>query len=83
MIIKVKAFAKINLMLDILSRLDNGYHDLFMIMQSVGIYDTVTVEKNSNGSILITCDVPDIPTNMSFGFSDGAEFINISKVAGT
>ena len=47
MIIKVKAFAKINLMLDILSRLDNGYHDLFMIMQSVGIYDTVTVEKNN------------------------------------
>lgn len=63
MIIKVKAFAKINLMLDILSRLDNGYHDLFMIMQSVGIYDTVTVEKNNSSSIHITCDVADIPTD--------------------
>ena len=30
---KVKAAAKINLMLDILKRLDNGYHSLFMIMQ--------------------------------------------------
>jgi len=61
--VTVKAYAKINLMLDILSRLDNGYHDLFMIMQSVGIYDTVTVEKNNNGSISITCDVADIPTD--------------------
>ncbi len=61
--IKIKAYAKINLLLDILSRLDNGYHDLFMIMQSVSIYDTVTVENNKGGSIIITCDVADIPTD--------------------
>jgi len=61
--VTVRAYAKINLMLDILSRLDNGYHDLFMIMQSVGIYDTVTVERNESDSISITCDVADIPTD--------------------
>ena len=43
---KVKTAAKINLMLDILKKLDNGYHSLFMIMQSVDLYDTVSVEKN-------------------------------------
>ena len=43
--IKVKAYAKINLMLDIVAQRKDGYHDLFMIMQSVGLYDTVTVEK--------------------------------------
>lgn len=59
--VTVKAYAKINLMLDILSRLENGYHDLFMIMQSVGLYDTVTVEKTESEKIEITCDVPDIP----------------------
>ena len=32
---KVKAAAKINLLLDILKKLDNGYHSLFMIMQSI------------------------------------------------
>ena len=31
--IKVKAYAKINLMLDIVSTRNDGYHDLFMIMQ--------------------------------------------------
>lgn len=61
--ITLKAYAKINLMLDILSRLENGYHDLFMIMQSVSLYDVVTVEKNDSKDIKITCDVPSIPTD--------------------
>ena len=59
-----KAAAKINLMLDIISRLDNGYHSLFMIMQSVGLYDTVTAER-SGTDIEITCDNQAIPCNES------------------
>ena len=39
-----KAAAKINLMLDILRTLDNGYHSLIMILQSVGLCDSVSVE---------------------------------------
>ena len=35
---KVKAAAKINLMLDVLGTLPDGYHSLFMVMQSVGCY---------------------------------------------
>ena len=57
----IRAYAKINLMLDILSRLENGYHDLFMIMQSVGLYDEVTVENDSSKGISITCNVEAIP----------------------
>ncbi len=63
--VTVKAYAKINLMLDILSTLPDGYHDLFMIMQSVGIYDTVTVEKSDSKKIKITCDVSSIPVGES------------------
>ena len=55
------AAAKINLMLDILARLDNGYHSLFMLMQSVDLYDTVTVETDSSGDITITSDEEGIP----------------------
>ena len=43
--ITVNAAAKINLSLDIVKRLDNGYHSLFMIMQSVDLYDTIKVDK--------------------------------------
>lgn len=45
----VNAPAKINLFLDIVGRLDNGYHSLFMIMQAVGLADTVTVEAAESG----------------------------------
>lgn len=55
------AAAKINLMLDILARLDNGYHSLFMLMQSVDLYDTVTVETDDSGAINITSDEEGIP----------------------
>lgn len=79
--IKVRAYAKINLMLDILSRLDNGYHDLFMIMQSVGIYDTVTVEKNESKSIAITCDVPAIPTDeKNVAYKAAVEFFSYTGI---
>lgn len=55
------AAAKINLMLDILARLDNGYHSLFMLMQSVDLYDTVTVETDGTGTITITSNEDGIP----------------------
>lgn len=57
----VKAYAKINLMLDIVSRRNDGYHDLFMIMQSVGIFDTVFVERVNGNKITISSNVDDIP----------------------
>lgn len=60
---KVKVAAKINLMLDILKRLENGYHSLFMIMQSVDLYDTITVEKNTENKIIIKCNTEGVPCN--------------------
>lgn len=56
-----KAAAKINLMLDILSRLDNGYHSLFMIMQSVSLFDSITVKKIQSGGISLSSNEKRIP----------------------
>lgn len=44
-LLRIEAFAKINLTLDIAARREDGYHELLMIMQSVGLSDTVTLEK--------------------------------------
>lgn len=60
---KVKAAAKINLMLDILKKLDNGYHSLFTVMQSIDLYDVVTVELSTNEGIFISCDNEKVPCN--------------------
>ena len=38
--IRLKARAKINLGLDVLGKRDDGYHEVRMIMQTVGIYDS-------------------------------------------
>lgn len=62
--LKVLAPAKINFTLDIVGKLENGYHTVNMIMQSVDLYDVVTVEKNE-GSINLTCDKDFIPCNSS------------------
>ncbi|NLA73242.1 MAG: 4-(cytidine 5'-diphospho)-2-C-methyl-D-erythritol kinase [Clostridiales bacterium] len=54
----VKANAKINLILDITGTLKNGYHSIYTIMQSVDLYDTVTVSLNETGNIKLLCDKP-------------------------
>ena len=43
---KVQARAKINLALDVVERMDNGYHSLDMIMVPISIYDEIEIEKN-------------------------------------
>lgn len=63
--ITVKANAKINLLLDILGTLPNGYHDLYMLMQSVSLHDTVTVETDNSKKITLTCNIKDIPLDDS------------------
>lgn len=62
---KLKANAKINLVLDITGIKKNGYHSLFTIMQSVSLGDVVTVEKTTGEAITVSCDVPGVPTDSS------------------
>lgn len=57
----VNAPAKINIFLDIIGRLDNGYHSLFMIMQSVGFSDKITLEKSDRNGIFLTCSEERLP----------------------
>lgn len=79
--IEVNAFAKINLLLDILRTMDNGFHELFMLMQSVNLYDTVTVETNTSGKISVLCSNPEIPTGESnIAFKAAKEFFDQTKI---
>ena len=61
--IKLSAPAKINLFLDITGKLDNGYHSLFMVMQSIGLCDEITLEKNGLGEIFLTCSESRLPAD--------------------
>ena len=55
--VTVEANAKINLTLDILGKRPDGYHEVAMVMQTVGLHDTVTLEKRAQG-ITLNINVP-------------------------
>ncbi len=58
--VKYKAYAKINLTLDLTGILPNKYHGIFTCMQSVGLYDSVTVRTGGEG-IHLKCSERFIP----------------------
>ena len=60
---KLKAYAKINLSLDITGKRDDGYHDISSVMQSVTLCDEVEVLKNESDTISISSDSAEIPNN--------------------
>lgn len=62
---KVRAAAKVNLTLDILGKRDDGYHSIKTIMQSVGLYDYVTLTVNDSGKITVSCNHPEVPCDES------------------
>lgn len=57
---QIKAYAKINLGLDVVKRLPNGYHQVKMILQTVDIYDKLTLERTESG-ITLTTDSDELP----------------------
>ncbi|MBU2702135.1 4-diphosphocytidyl-2-C-methyl-D-erythritol kinase [Sporomusaceae bacterium BoRhaA] len=63
MVIK-KAYAKINLALDVLYKRCDGYHEVKMVMQSIDLYDTVTLTKKKQGIELVT-DRKELPVGAS------------------
>jgi 4-diphosphocytidyl-2-C-methyl-D-erythritol kinase len=66
--ITIKAPAKINLCLSVLGKRPDGYHEVEMLMQMVGLYDKITVARGSRG-IKVKCDngsVPSDETNMAW-----------------
>ncbi|MBR4695223.1 MAG: 4-(cytidine 5'-diphospho)-2-C-methyl-D-erythritol kinase [Selenomonadaceae bacterium] len=55
--VTVHGNAKINLTLDILGKREDGYHEVAMVMQSIGLHDTVELERTEKG-ISLAVDVP-------------------------
>ena len=62
--LKINGYSKINLSLDVLSKREDGYHNLQMIMQSLELHDEITLERISSG-IVIDCNAMYVPANSS------------------
>lgn len=61
--VTLKALAKINLGLDVLGKRDNGYHDVRMVMQTIYLYDNVTIEKKEQPGIELTTNLHFLPVD--------------------
>ena len=61
--ISLKARAKINLGLDVLGKREDGYHEVRMVMQTIGIYDRLILTKIPEEEIRITSNLAFLPVN--------------------
>lgn len=89
--IRLKARAKINLGLDVIGKRSDGYHEVRMVMQTIGIYDRLIIKKIPDEEIRILSNLSFLPVNENnliykaarllkeqFHFSGGVE-IDLNK----
>ena len=67
---EIKAYAKINLGLDIAGKREDGYHELRTIMQQIDLYDVIKLYaeaeiggSNARGQILLSCNDTMVPSD--------------------
>lgn len=89
--IRLKARAKINIGLDVLGKREDGYHEVRMIMQTIGIYDRIIINKIPEDEIRIVSNLSFLPVNENnliykaakllkdkYNFAGGVE-VNLNK----
>lgn len=80
-----KTPAKINLTLDVTGKLENGYHTLSMIMQSIDVCDELSFEKTADETILFSMnkELPDkIPAEKNLVYKAAKLMKNTFKIDG-
>ena len=71
--VKEKAYAKINLFLNVVSKRFDGYHDLEMVMASIDLFDVLFFKSNPTKEIVINSDVritEDFKDNIVYKIAD-------------
>ncbi len=59
----VRAYAKINLGLDVVGKLPNSYHEVRMIMQTVNLYDRLSFSRTASPNITLKTNLHFLPVN--------------------
>ena len=91
--ISCKAYGKINLSLDVVGKRTDGYHLVRMVMQQVGIYDSIEIQKTAGTDISVSTESGEIPTGpdnlvfraadvmrKTFGITDGLSIHLIKRI---
>lgn len=59
----LRAYAKINLSLDVTGVRDNGYHEVKMVMQTINLYDKISIKEIQKEEIIISANQSVVPTD--------------------
>lgn len=78
-----KAYAKINLYLNVLNHREDGYHDIASLMQTVGLCDIVKVTHIPNGKkITVKTNIPELPTDENnIAYRSAEEYLKYFKIS--
>lgn len=77
-----KSYAKINLTLDVLGRLENGYHEVEMLMQTVNLFDLIIIDKEDY-NIRVTTNLKYLPSNhKNIAYKACTEFFKSTGIRG-
>ena len=61
----VPSFAKINWVLRVLGRREDGFHELSTIFQTITLHDNLSFSVHEDEQLQLTCDSPEIPLDES------------------
>lgn len=78
--IRLKAYAKLNLSLDIRGKRSDGYHELDSIMQSINLYDTITIEKAD--ALRVKMDMPGVDERRNTAYTEAEAFFAHTGISG-
>ena len=79
-----RAYAKINLSLDVLARMEDGYHSMEMVMQSVSLCDDIHIALNDSGNVLLRTNLSYLPSdNRNIAVKAAEAFFSASGIKNT
>jgi 4-diphosphocytidyl-2-C-methyl-D-erythritol kinase len=79
--LKKKSPCKVNLLLNILGKRADGFHELETVMQPVNLFDEIHFERGGNG-IQLTCDEPTLPVDSkNLVHRAAADFLSAAKIS--
>ncbi len=78
--IRLKAYAKLNLSLDITGKRGDGYHELDGIMQSISLFDTVEIEKADD--IRVSMDIEGVDMRCNTAYKAALAFLELMGTGG-
>jgi 4-diphosphocytidyl-2-C-methyl-D-erythritol kinase len=77
------AFAKINISLDVVSRMTDGYHSMKMVMQSIDLSDEIEIECVPGSGVSVEAGLPYLPDDeRNIAAKAAYEFLKFTGIEG-